>query len=62
MYGLLAVCVIFLGSVDVDGLAMLPVSDGESFWRSPCAYCLYLVISVTVTTFCVKVMYVFGFL
>ena len=37
MYGLLAVCVIFPGSVDVDGLAMLPVSDGESFRLSPCA-------------------------
>ena len=31
MYGLLAACVIFPGSVDVDGLALLPVSDGESF-------------------------------
>jgi len=40
-----SVC-LYSGSIDVDGLAMLPVSDGESsyvlrggipFWRSPCA-------------------------
>ena len=60
MYGLLAVCVIFPGSVDVDGLAMLPVSDRESFWRSPCAYCLYLVISVTVITFWFKLCMFWG--
>ena len=52
-----SVCII-PGSIDVDGLVMLLVSNGESsfyilrggipFWRSPCAWSLYLVISVSV--------------